>query len=494
MKRYIILILSLVLALGCCNAQRKNNNVAAPPAKQQAAPKKSVPKKNAPSAKKPAPKKNAPSANKPQANQPQMPKQLQPWESVSGTIAGHEYVDLGLPSGLKWATCNVGASRPEDYGSYFAWGETSTKSKYNSDNCATYDKTTSWLRSNGYIDYSGNLTRSHDAARANWGSTWRMPTKAEIEELIENTTTTWTTYNGVYGRLVTSKRNGKSIFLPAAGFRVVTSLDGEGSNGGYWSSTPLESNTDRAYDLNFISGIFYRGWYYRNYGRSVRPVADGKTSVREKPLSPSQPKTAQPKPTAPPQTANTIAGHEYVDLGLPSGLKWATCNVGASSPEDYGSYFSWGETSTKSEYNSDNCATYNKRTSWLRSNGYIDSRGNLTPSHDAARANWGSTWRMPTEAEIDELIENTTTTWTTRNGVKGRLITSKRNGKSIFLPAAGYRYGTSLYYEGSYGYYWSSTPFGSGTYGARRLDFDSDHFDRDWNGRFGGRSVRPVSE
>ncbi|MCF0220382.1 MAG: hypothetical protein HUK14_11425 [Muribaculaceae bacterium] len=191
-----------------------------------------------------------------------------------------------------------------------------------------------------------------------------------------------------------------------------------------------------------------------------------------------------------------INGHEYVDLGLPSGLKWATCNVGANRPEDYGSYFAWGETRTKSYYNEDNSETdgYDKTNSWLQSNGYIDSRGNLTPAHDAARANWGSTWRIPTKAEIDELIENTTATWTTRNGVKGRLVTSKRNGKSIFLPAAGKYEETSVKYEGSKGSYWSSNSFGAGTGRAYHLYFSTDHFHRDWIGRNYGRSVRPVSE
>ena len=280
MKRTIILLLTLILAVGTPYAQRKNNNVAAPPAKQQAAPKKTTPKK-APAPKKPQTHKQQSQKPQTQSSRPQTSKQeqaAQPQQTAppqtANTIAGHEYVDLGLPSGLKWATCNVGASRPEDYGSYFAWGETSTKSKYDESNCPTYGKSESWLRSNGYIDYSGNLTPSHDAARANWGSTWRMPTKAEIEELIENTTTTWTTRNGVKGRLVTSKHNGKSIFLPAAGCRLGTLLDYEVHYGYYWSSTPLESNNFYAYYLYFSSGGFDRGWGYRDDGQSVRPVSE----------------------------------------------------------------------------------------------------------------------------------------------------------------------------------------------------------------------------
>ncbi|MCF0220381.1 MAG: hypothetical protein HUK14_11420 [Muribaculaceae bacterium] len=196
-------------------------------------------------------------------------------------INGHEYVDLGLPSGLKWATCNVGANRPEDYGSYFAWGETSPKSYYISDNSETDLKSISWLQSNARIFPTiWELTPAHDAARENWGSTWRMPTKAEFDELIENTTTTWTTRNGVKGRLVTSKHNGKSIFLPAAGYYEGTELFDEGSSGLYWSSTPNEANSgtmfyrSNTYYLNFYSGDFLVGDFgQRCYGQSVRPVS-----------------------------------------------------------------------------------------------------------------------------------------------------------------------------------------------------------------------------
>lgn len=195
-------------------------------------------------------------------------------KELSGYINGHEWVDLGLPSGLKWATCNVGATSPEDYGDYFAWGETKTKSEYTVGNCPVCGKDNTWLRSNGYIDSSGNLTMSHDAARQNWGGTWRMPTESEIDELVDNTTTTWTTQNGVKGRLVKSKRNGKSIFIPAAGCRYGTSSDYVGVGGDCWSSAPLESTSSCAYSLYFDLGNFWRDSCHRGYGRSVRAVSE----------------------------------------------------------------------------------------------------------------------------------------------------------------------------------------------------------------------------
>ncbi|MCD8303544.1 MAG: hypothetical protein LUC86_01770, partial [Prevotellaceae bacterium] len=131
-------------------------------------------------------------------------------------------------------------------------------------------------------------------------------------------------------------------------------------------------------------------------------------------------------------TSGYINGHEYVDLGL--SVKWATCNVGGSYPSVYGDYYAWGETSTKSSYDEDNCKTYNVSMGSIAGNS----------SYDAARANWGGTWRLPTADEIDELIDKCDWEWTTRGGHAGYKVTGP-NGNSIFLPAAGWRYGTSLY-------------------------------------------------
>ena len=178
----------------------------------------------------------------------------------------------------------------------------------------------------------------------------------------------------------------------------------------------------------------------------------------------------------------TIAGHEYVDLGL--SVKWATCNVGASSPEDYGNYYAWGETSTKSSYTEVNSKTYGKN--------YGDIGGNS--SLDAARANWGGTWRLPTADEIDELVEKCNWTWTTVNYKNGYRVTSKVNDRSIFLPAAGGRGHSSLDFEGSLGNYWSSTLVTLITYDAYALGFGSDVVDCCGYGRFGGQCVRPVSD
>ena len=192
-------------------------------------------------------------------------------------------------------------------------------------------------------------------------------------------------------------------------------------------------------------------------------------------------------------------GYEYVDLGL--SVKWATCNVGASSPEEYGDYFAWGETQPKSNYDwstykwcngSDDTQTkYNTNSSY----GTVDNKTTLDLSDDAARANWGGSWRMPTDAELTELREQCTWTWTTQNGVYGYKVTSKKSGytnKSIFLPAAGYRNGSSLDSAGSYGYYWSSSLGTDHPDYARYLYFLSSRVG--WHNYFRGlgQSVRPV--
>ncbi len=206
--------------------------------------------------------------------------EVQSIPATTGTHAGHEWVDLGLS--VKWATCNVGASSPEGYGSYFAWGETSPKSNYVCDNlkyCYEGDgsvlvKFSKYVNESkfGAVDNKTHLDLSDDAAFANWGGIWRMPTRAEQDELREKCTWTWTTMNGQNGYKVTSKSNGNSIFLPAAGNKNFSRLDGAGSLGNYWSSSLSTSGTVHAYGLFFNASTVY--WYYflREGGKSVRPV------------------------------------------------------------------------------------------------------------------------------------------------------------------------------------------------------------------------------
>ena len=183
----------------------------------------------------------------------------------------HEYVNLGLPSGTLWAICNIGASKPEEYGNYYAWGETKTKSVYNWDTYQYYNH--NLIFPDCYIDIGSDIAGTqYDAATANWGGPWRMPTKMQCVELINNTTSVWTTQNGVYGRKFTGS-NGGTIFLPAAGCRLGGELHYAGDRGYYWSSTLSWRYPYFACSLYFGSGSAdWAHYYYRSYGFPVRPV------------------------------------------------------------------------------------------------------------------------------------------------------------------------------------------------------------------------------
>ena len=178
--------------------------------------------------------------------------------------------------------------------------------------------------------------------------------------------------------------------------------------------------------------------------------------------------------------SQTINGHEYVDLGL--SVKWATCNMGAENPWDYGDYFAWGETEPKSMYGPDNSVTNEMED-------ISDISGD--PEYDAARANWGGTWRLPTEEEITEIMDNCTWEWTTEEEVSGYKVTGP-NGNSVFFPAAGYMFGSTLDVPGLYGYYWGSTP--GPRKRARALSFSYGGYNLSYLGRFYGQSVRPVAD
>ncbi|MBR0452858.1 MAG: InlB B-repeat-containing protein [Bacteroidales bacterium] len=474
---------------------------------------------------------------------------------------GYEWVDLGLPSGTKWATCNVGATSPEGYGDYFAWGEIAPKDDYSwetykyckgSKNTLTKYNTDS---NYGTVDNKTTLDLSDDAARANWGGNWRMPTAAECNELFEKCEWTWTTQNGINGCKVTSKTSGNSIFLPATGYSNGTYVGNVGSRGNYWSSSLDSSEPSRAGQLSFdssVEGVFVNSGPFRGCGRTIRAVfsendtpstfvtltfdANGGSGAMSAQLfEAGVTQTLAPNKftrsgyyfagwnTAPDGSGTSYTdgqeitltedvtlyaqwalntgsenGYEWVDLGLPSGLKWATCNVGATTPEGYGDYFAWGETSPKDNYDwstykycngsEDTMIKYCTRSSYGY-NGFTDNKTTLDLSDDAARANWSGKWRMPTKADQDELRINCTWTWTTQNGVNGYKVTSKTNGNSIFLPAAGYCSGTFVPDVGSRGYYWSSSLHESYPYSAYILSSSEGWY----NGRrCGGHTVRAV--
>ena len=205
-------------------------------------------------------------------------------------IKEYEYVDLGLPSGLKWAKCNVGAEKETDYGDYFQWGDIDDKTnydcswesyKYGDDlNLSKYNTENNGYK-NGYrgtIDNKITLDLDDDAARANMGGNWRMPTEAETQELVNNTYNEWIeNFNGsgVNGRKFTSKTDkSKYIFIPASGYRLGSSFRGQGRGGDVWSSSLNATLPGGALELGFGSYTIYMGDSGRYYGLAVRGVMD----------------------------------------------------------------------------------------------------------------------------------------------------------------------------------------------------------------------------
>ena len=365
-------------------------------------------------------------------------------------------VDLGLS--VKWATCNIGANSPEEWGNYYAWGEIKTKTSYTSSNCSTL--------TNYYNDI--NNSSSHDAATAIWGEDWWMPTLTDFEELTEQCTWTWTKVNGIKGYRVTGS-TGNSIFLPAA-HSVSGDYTGKIGNGSgrYWSSTPYSaSDKDNAWNLSFSESSYGSYRYFREIGMSVRPVTS--TGYTE-------------------DYTGSVDGYDYVDLGL--SVKWATKNLGASTPSSWGGIFSWGSTKdVKNTYTStlttDNCDTYGKEVD--------DWSGNA--SYDAATANMGEHWRTPTQAEMQELIDKCTWKRQSVGGVYGYVFTGP-NGNSIFVPQMGYfssggRIGTNS------AYYWTSMPYSTSTTSSYILHIDDDidaEPELTWLRRHCGTFIRAVTD
>ena len=279
-----------------------------------------------------------------------------------------------------------------------------------------------------------------------------------------------------------------AIFLPAAGRRYGSGVYDVQNFSGYWSAT--EYNSDNAVYLYFGPDGAGMGRHYRDQGFSVRLVKDYNSESE----TPDTPETPEDDAT----TEDPYNVHEYVDLGL--SVKWATCNVGASIPEEYGDYFAWGEVEPKETYdwstykwcngNYDNLIKYCTKSSY----GTVDNKTVLDKEDDAASVNWGGAWRMPTNAELTELREQCTWTWTGQNRIYGYKVTSKTNGNSIFLPTAGYYYDSARCEAGKYGYYWSSSLF---TDGGQYLAWCKGFYpgviflNRE---RFVGLSVRPVCE
>lgn len=380
---------------------------------------------------------------------------------TTGKINNHTWVDMGLPSGTRWATCNVDATIPEQPGKHYSWGEIAVKSSYTASTTKHYGKAVK--------EFSGD--KLYDVATAKWGTGWRMPTKEEFDELLFYCHWKYTQKGGRWGAEITSPKTNNSIFLPATGSKEGSALSEASGCGMYWTSTPYQSQTNNgAHEYHFGAALGEMGVAERYYGFAIRPVANYDVKI-EVPSS------------------GEINGHKWVDLGLPSGVKWATCNLGTNAVDQDGVHYAWGEIYPYTDKVSKKNKMYGKPSG--------DISGNSC--YDIARASWGGTWRIPTEAEFKELIEHCKFEWTSLGRRSGLKITSKSNGNYIFLPASG-NFNKS---SDSYGFaqdinkravYWTSTPARSSYHDdAYAFVYASYGFTIDMQSRFRGFAIRPVS-
>lgn len=412
-------------------------------------------------------------------------------------LNGHEYVDLGLPSGNIWATSNYGASSPAGYGLYQEWYQ------------------------------CGNVSSA-------WGSSWRTPSRSDMSELVDYCTWNWTTQNGVNGYKVIGT-NGNSIFLPAAGFKFIFGGEAQalGEQLYYWTTTigensfsyaltasssfvstsytyntsitlcPIRPCADKvsssvqvtSITLNQTSITLEKGqqftltatvtpsdatnkavsWSTSN--SSVATVNDGLITAVSAGSAEITAKTADGSnlsATCKVTVTDTYSGSsdasvlrvdftygkygsvdkfllyslsdiesiefvesggpiaEAVDLGLPSGTKWASWNMGASAPEESGNYYAWGETEVKGHYDLDSYINYDSQTRKFYTPISISGT-----EYDVAHVKWGDPWKIPTVRQYRELLDYCKIKWTERNGVNGIMVEGP-NGSSIFLPACGY--------------------------------------------------------
>ena len=315
-------------------------------------------------------------------------KKIEKLKAAAGIEDSVEYVDLGLPSGNLWAKCNLGASSPEQYGDYYAWGEVEPKQVYTNSNHKWYKEGAPSLGFTKYNNEDGKLSLEDedDAVIQKLGNGWRTPTLADFRELTNQkyTTIEKTTLNGVAGYKITSKKNKKSIFIPFAGFKNDKPQTREISSDEtvavcMTNQRRIDNQVFNCWTFAFEQDRIRRYGKRRYDGISIRPVKGPGVPVP----------------------------NNCVDLGLASGLLWAKYNIGTTEPTKPGDYYAWGETSTKKEYYSTNYkhfkAKYNIEV--LKYN-EKDGKTVLDLEDDAARANLGVGYRIPTKADWEELLED----------------------------------------------------------------------------------------
>ena len=364
---------------------------------------------------------------------------------IGGSTDNVEYVDLGLPSGNLWAKCNLGASAPEAYGDYYAWGEVEPKQVYTYPNHKWYKEGAPSLGFTKYNNEDGKLSLEDedDAVIQKLGNGWRTPTLADFRELTNQkyTTIEKTTLNGVAGYQITSKRNKKSIFIPFAGFRNDKPQTREISADQtvavcMTNQRRIDNQVFNCWTFAFEQDRIRRYGKRRPDGISIRPVKGPGVPVP----------------------------NDCVDLGLASGLLWAKYNIGTTEPTQLGNYYAWGETSPKKKYNGSSYKHFktdsydNVKKIYKYNEG--DGKEVLDLEDDAARANLGVGYRIPTKADWEELLDDCKWEAVTvtlpieldpaqKKSVARWKVTGP-NGNYIILPATGGVKRTGVYFGNEY--------------------------------------------
>lgn len=366
---------------------------------------------------------------------------------------GFEFVNLGLPSGTMWATCNVGATSETDPGLYFQWGDTIGHPK---DSGYDYNNQEGW--SSKYkefyknyrmdVDINSDLPLENDAVHAAMGGSWRMPIRDQVNELIQNCTILWVENykeTNTKGFVAISKINGNSISFPLGGYF----FDKEFFDGVAKIWTREHFACKQIYGLAFWDSVAYGSKNYGpstsphlNYGLNARGVFCFKKHFPHKVIN---------------RNTKLYSNVQAIDLGLPSGIKWANMNVGATSETDPGLYFQWGDTVGHTK---DSGYSFSKRNYVKK--GLHTVLVELNSEYDAACQNLGGDWRMPGELEVQELWTNCTREYIENykgSGVSGGLLTSKINGNTIFFPGGGCLEKKRLYREENF-YGWAENGYG----------------------------------
>jgi hypothetical protein len=422
---------------------------------------------------------------------------------ITDPYNGHAYMDMNLPSGTLWATCNVGAENPTDIGLYISWAELEEKENYDWDNTKYFDG--EWLKqtkyctnsNHGKVDSITELECEDDIAFNKWGINWRIPSEEDFKELLAFCNFEWDI--NIPGFVVTAN-NGNRLVFPVTGYKYRDGLESNNvydseisAKGVYWTRDLVSYASEKAWAYVF-SGWEVEGFtapsytsdkYKRCYGCNIRPVSylpekedsnvgyiyfwDKGNSVK---FALEQIDSICFRFLENNDVYN-YNGYEYVDLGLPSGVMWASCNIGADSIKGHGDYFAWGETLPKEEYTWKTYKLGNSkgpleglqliRYCLDEQYGEVDNLYELNAQDDAAHIIWGEGWRTPSLYDLYELIRyckkteirNSSRVLTLQGLPDGSgVLYTGPNGNSIFLPAAGYKMGKRVTWLNEFMSYW----------------------------------------